>query len=229
MHSNRPSAAAPRLVLGLIVMLLGLMLTLDNFGVLDARRFWRLWPVLLIAMGVSRLVHRARTGGPPDGVGLTLLGLAFLLMNFHVLEGRQIFPLFLLGFGAILVLRATRGEGRREGQTEDSSARLDAFVIMGGVRKGSSAPDFQGGSASAVMGGCEIDLRNASIQTSPATIDTFAMWGGIEIRIPEDWSVEIRGTPFMGEFDDKTRRAPDERKKLIVTGLAIMGGVEVKN
>jgi len=206
------------------------MLTLDNFGVLDARRFWRLWPVILIALGLARLANWARTGGRPEGIALLVVGLAFLLLNFQILHFRQIFPLLLLALGAYTVWRAiASGGASREGPDTDQNARIDAFVIMGGVRKASSSPDFQGGSAFALMGGCEIDLRQASIQSGPATLDTFALMGGIEIRVPEDWAVEIRGNALLGGFEDKTRRPVDERKKLIVTGFAFMGGVEVKN
>ncbi len=230
MDGGRGGDATPRLVFGLVVMVVGLMLTLDNFGVLDARRFWRLWPVILIGLGLSRLSSWARTGGRPEGIGLLVVGLSFLLINFGVIRFRQLFPLLLLGFGAFIVLRAVQWDRRpKDGSGPEQSARIDAFVLMSGVRRASSDPDFRVGRVSAIMGGCEIDLRQASIQSGPAVFDTFALWGGIEIRVPDDWTVEIQGNALLGGFDDSTRRPADERKKLIVTGLAIMGGVEVKN
>jgi len=220
----------PRLVVGLIVMLMGLMLTLDNFGVLDSRRFWHLWPLILVGLGLTRLGHWARAGGRPDGIGLVVFGLVFLLLNFHILEFRHLFPLLLLGAGGIMFLKAFLGERAvQEGALDGTHALIDAFVVMGGVKKASSSSDFKGGNAFAVMGGCEIDLRQASIETGPAVLDIFAMMGGIEIRVPESWTVEIQGNALLGGFEDKSRRPPDEKRRLIVTGFAIMGGVEVKN
>ena len=58
------------------------------------------------------------------------------------------------------------------------------------------------------MGGCEIDLRQAAIN-GEAVIDVFAMWGGIEIRVPENWTVIGRVTPIMGGFEDTTRPPRD--------------------
>jgi hypothetical protein len=79
------------------------------------------------------------------------------------------------------------------------------------------------------MGGCEMDLRHAKIH-GEAVIDVFAMWGGIEIRVPDDWTVVSRVTPMLGGFEDKTRPTPDaSTHRLIVRGMVIMGGVEVKN
>ena len=58
----------------------------------------------------------------------------------------------------------------------------------------------------------------------------FAFWGGIEIRVPEDWEVQVKGTAILGGYGDETRTIEgDGRKVLVVTGTAIMGGVEIKN
>jgi LiaF transmembrane domain/Cell wall-active antibiotics response LiaF, C-terminal len=227
---HRGRRTTPRLIMGLIVMGVGLMLTLDNFGVLDSRRFWQLWPLILVGLGVARLGHWARSGGRPEGTGLVVFGLALLLLNFHILEFRHLFPLLLLGVGALMFFKSFLGERALQEEAEGGThSMIDAFVVMGGVKKASSSPDFKGGSAFAVMGGTEIDLRQASIETGPAVLDTFAMMGGIEIRVPESWTVEIQGNALLGGFEDKSRRPPDERKRLIITGFAIMGGVEVKN
>ncbi len=84
--------------------------------------------------------------------------------------------------------------------------------------------------AVAVLGGIEIDLTHARFAEAEVTISCFAFWGGVEIRVPDDINVNVDGFGFMGAFED---RAPSRRHipgapTVRITGLAIMGGVEVK-
>lgn len=220
-----------RLAFGLAVMLVGVLLTLDNFGLLEARRFIRLWPVLLIGLGVAKLFSSLHSRVRPVGHGLILVGLIFLLVNLGVLQSRQALALLLLALGGNIVWRAARSPHRPPSQVADPSKQLDVSAFLGYVQRAVSAKDFRGGNATAVMGGCEIDFSEASIADGEAVINIFAFWGGIEMKVPEDWTVESRGVAVLGAFEDTSRcRCPDEdRKKLIVTGFALMGGVEIKN
>jgi predicted membrane protein len=221
-----------RLMLGGIVMVLGLALALDNFGLFHVRSIFRLWPVILVVLGLTRLQQSVRHGGRPEGHVMTAIGVGLLLTNFGVLSFRQALAFFLLLVGAVIVLRAWRGIGpsSADALALESSQRVDAFALLGGIHRVSRTTDFRGGSASAALGGCDIDLREAMMpEGSSVVLDTLAIMGGIQVRVPDDWSVETRGMAVLGGFEDKTRRPLDDRKRIVITGLAVMGGVEVRN
>jgi hypothetical protein len=221
-----------RLILGITVMVLGLALALDNFGLFQVRYVFRLWPLILIVIGLTRLQQSLRHGARPEGHVLTLIGVGLLMMNFGLLGFRQALAFVLLAAGGLIVYRAWRGASQpgQDAASLEASQRMDAFALLGGVHRVSRATEFRGGSASAALGGCDIDLREASMaEGTSAVLDTLAIMGGIEVRVPEDWSVETRGMAVLGGFEDKTRRPLDDRKRLVITGLAVMGGVEVKN
>jgi len=247
-RERRP--VSPRLVLGFAVMAVGLLLTLDNLGVLEARHFWRYWPVVLIVAGIAKAVESLREGRRPMGAGLIVIGTFLLLTNLGLISFRAFWPILILVLGASMVWKAVTGAGTARpdvadrvkdaihssiGRPIDSAAEggvsssLSAFAMMGGVRRSTNAQDFKRGDAFALMGGCELDLREAAMKDDEAVFDIFALMGGVEMRVPEDWVVDNRGFALLGGFVDKTRPVRDAKKRLILTGLALMGGVEVKN
>ena len=81
------------------------------------------------------------------------------------------------------------------------------------------------------MGGFELDLREASIaEGEQAVLNLFALMGGGEIRVPEDWSIVSEVMPVMAGVEIKAQADPDRaRKQLRLKGLVVMGGIEVRH
>ena len=110
--------------------------------------------------------------------------------------------------------------------------RSGQFAIFGGGKRKITG-DFKGGDVLAIFGGYEVDLRSATMSADEAVINANAMFGGIEIRVPDTWSVQLQVTGIFGGHEDKTHQ-PDSRlvpnpKRLIVRGATMFGGLGVKN
>ncbi|MGW4206707.1 DUF1707 SHOCT-like domain-containing protein [Lentzea sp. NPDC004789] len=84
--------------------------------------------------------------------------------------------------------------------------------------------------AVAVMGGIDLDLTNAHFAEAEVTISVFAFWGGVDIRVPDDINVKVEGFGIMGAFENRAPARPHipGAPTVRITGLAIMGGVDVK-
>jgi len=81
----------------------------------------------------------------------------------------------------------------------------------------------------AVMGGAELDFRDADMLEGTTEIQVLAIMGGCSIIVPPDVAVHVNGVGFMGGFSHVRHDPPDSDAPLIkVKGLAVMGGVEVK-
>ncbi len=237
MENKKTALITPQIVLGLIIIAIGVIFTLHNLDIIYAYDFTRYWPALIVLYGVSKILQPSGAPGRLGGVLFALVGTLMLLNKLDVIDFRlrDYWPLLLIGLGASLMWRST--QRHRAGSTGaigtgqmDSSETINGFALLGGLGRTSNSQDFRGGELTAIMGGCEIDLRQAAIKESEAVIDVFAFWGGIEIKVPEDWGVSIQATPILGGFDDKTRpQKGGSAKKLIIKGYAIMGGVEIRN
>jgi predicted membrane protein len=212
-------------VVGVGLLGLGVTLTLDNMGLVDAGRILPWWPVLLVLLGASHVLQGRWFGGSIWAlVGAALLAGNLDLVDFSLLD---LWPLLLVLVGGNLLWGVVRGRRVADAETADT---FSATAVLGGVTRKIVAREFAGGSATAFMGGCDIDLTACESAGPPADIHAFALWGGVEIRVPEDWEVRVEGTALLGAFEDTTRRPADTGdRKVLVRGMAIMGGVEVKN
>lgn len=109
----------------------------------------------------------------------------------------------------------------------DDSETLVA-VLSGVQRKGAWEPAAEL-RVFAVMGGAELDFRDAVLVEGVTELWIFAFWGGAEVIVPHDIHVETRGVGIMGGFSQLDHRAADpDAPTLRITGWAVMGGVEVK-
>ena len=215
---------------GLLIMLVGVVFTLDSLQFTQAQRILPYWPVGLIAIGLAKLWQvRSGVGNALGGALFVAAGGWMLLDTLDVIDISLIdlWPVLLVVVGSVIVWQGIRGRRDRAGVSLGDT--VHAMAVLSGVKRGSNSTAFRGGELTAVMGGCEIDLRQAAIH-GEAVIDVFAMWGGIEIRVPENWTVIGRVTPLMGGFDDATRPPKEATTHtLIVRGVVLMGGIEVKN
>jgi hypothetical protein len=230
------AAAGPkgRLAVGVVFMTVGLLAALAQAGILEFEGFGRWWPLLLIGVGVVKVLQPIENGQRGSGIVFLVLGGVFEVVN--VLAWRNAWPLLMVLGGALVFWRGIvpsprDSAGRCRGLATVTTPLVSLVALLGGIRRSVVAPDFEGGYLTAVMGGIELDLREARIATSPVRLDVLAMLGGIEIKVPTDWIVEGGVSPLMGGFENKARVPLDAgaAPRLILRGYVVMGGVTVEN
>ncbi len=221
-----------RLFFGIAMVMFGALWTLQNLGWEPAGELVHWWPVLLLAYGVLSLTGTGATrsvvrGGFFVGAGVLLLAahLAHVSVGFGVL-----WALFILFAGIMLVRRSLPVSGATPaGEAAGDNIRL--FAVMGAAISRVAGQPVRRGELYAVMGGVELDLRESKPVTDRVVIEVLACAGGIEIAVPETWRVESEIMPIAGGFENRTMRADDGPPActLVLRGMAIMGGVIVRN
>lgn len=107
-----------------------------------------------------------------------------------------------------------------------------AFVVAvlgGSSRKGRWSPARKN-VAVAVMGGAEIDFREAVMGPGITDLQIFTVCGGVEVIVPPGLNVESNGIGILGGFDhtsDSVHLPDPHAPTLRITGVACMGGVHV--
>jgi class 3 adenylate cyclase len=104
--------------------------------------------------------------------------------------------------------------------------------IMGGSQRKGRWRLREKTNAVAVMGGCQLDLRNAEVEGPDIVINAIAVMGGIEIIVPEGIEVELGGIAIMGGKDGRRLKdvPPLPGSPVIrVRAFAFWGGVTVRS
>lgn len=221
----------PRLVAGLGVVLIGLIELGENLGLLVGREVYPVfWPVALAALALAFLIGRAGHSSQAWGWLFAVLAVLAALRGFEVAipidPFKLLWPALLVLGGYALVRRALRGP--REPVPNDGST-VSSFAMMAGLERTNRSDRFRGGDLTAVMGGVGLDLRGARPVPEGAVLDVFALWGGIELTVPEGWRVELEVVPLLGGFEDRTRAVESTAAapRLKIRGFVVMAGGEV--
>ena len=217
-----------RISVGVILMALGVLFLLDQAGYVHAGRLigsW--WPAAIILVGLVQLV--GRPGAPLGPAIIVAVGLVLLVGQLGVVPGgafNALWPVVLIAVGLSLVLNRV-GRGMRN---TDSNDRVDRFVAFAGMDLAIRSPAFAGGSLTALFGGINLDLREAQPRPEGATLDVFTAFGGVNIRVPDAWRVNLSGVPLFGALEDKTTggAANADSPAIDIRATVLFGGVQIK-
>ena len=240
MEKKKKFAFDIRAVVGILIISAGVILLMDAMGFDLNIDVWDFWPLILIALGMKKILNHSCRKHYVTGGLLIFFGIILLLRNLDILyfTFSDIWPviLILIGIGiiknGILPDSHHNHHGFRNSKLEGEELKGDSInisSILGGGEYKFSSKKLNGGKISAIMGGCEIDLRNSDFTGNTLKVEVFALMGGIEIMVPQKWTVVTQGTPILGAFENKTTTLNGNKKKIIIYGTAIMGGVEIKN
>ena len=221
---------------GILLVIFGGILIANAFDLLPYRLrdiIWS-WEMLLIVVGVFSLVNNQ---SKVIGIVLISLGTFFLVENywdFPYYVRQAFWPSVVVVFGLYLILSPPRYfKGRKDRNKEDSRDFIDEVSVFGGGEKMVTSNEFKGGRITSVFGGSKINLMNSDLAVGENIIDTFSMFGGTTIIVPAGWNVRVEVAAIFGGFSDKRERMPnlvfDQEKVLVIKGLAIFGGGEVKS
>jgi len=237
MSGEARTHVTPQLAFGIFIMGAGILLTLDRLQLVDVGRGLQLWPLGLIAVGGTILARRSDPHGRFWGFGWIFVGAWLLLNSLGIVRvgfWELFWPLLMILIGVNLV----RQTMRRANQPGIASGSPNLFAVMGESKRGVTNEPFRGAHMAAFMGGCVLDLRQATLLPGEeAAVDVFAFMAGHEIVVPSGWTVIPDVVPIMGAFEDKRLPAIEPpvlpgdapAPRLVIRGFLLMGGLTVKS
>lgn len=229
----RRSMQRKSMAIGLLVLGLGALWLMHNFGIIGPALWDHIisWQMLLIAIGVINVA-----GGGHKGFGWILIAVGgFFLVNdiFNLpVTFRNVFwPALLIGIGLVLIFGGQCKLRRRyEFQKSEGEDVIEEISVFGGRERMVHSDRFKGGEIISVFGGSKLDLTHATIAPDGAEIEIVSVFGGSTLLVPADWNVKLEVLNIFGGYSDKRMRASvDTSKVLVIKGVAIFGGGELKS
>jgi predicted membrane protein len=228
-----------RFFFGVLLLLIGGVMILERSGLLswEIYDFLLSWKMFLVAIGAFVFYSGNR------GAGIVVMGVGAFFMIPDVFDDyekikRFFWPAILLLVGLSFMFGSKhRKFGKNKSfnsyTTGVSADYFDELVVFGSRDVNMSSSNLLGGRSTTIFGGAEVDLRQCHISTQGCSIELTTLFGGNVLKVPNDWTVLNRVTTIFGGYSDLRIKdpmyAPNPSKTIVLTGVCIFGGTEVRN
>lgn len=221
--------------LGIIFILVGIVALFNQLGIYDFGNIisnW--WPLILIGAGARQLSRRPIS--KTSGIILVVVGLLFQMRKLHIITVSLMsffWPAIIIAIGVSMLLPRTLTKDKYEfSKNETDHDVVDNLALFSGVKSRNISKSFRGGSLVSIFGGIEMDLREANLLNKGARMDVTAAFGGVNIIVPPEWTVIVKGIPIFGGWSNKTRGrnyVDPNAPVLTLHCFVAFGGLEVRN
>ena len=222
-----------KILWGAVLIAIGVIFSLNAFGITDIKVFFDGWWTLFIIVPcfIGIFTDREKTG---NIIGL-LIGLFLLLCCQNVLSFGMLWklaiPAVIVIIGLKLILGGLFGD-KAVKMISESRQNGDNIKIgcatFSGQDMNFDCEVFSGAELTAVFGGVECDLRTAIIKKDCA-ITASAIFGGIDIYVPDYVNVKINSNSIFGGVSGKNKRPPIQGGvTLYINATCIFGGIDIK-
>lgn len=235
---------------GFLLILTGTLFLAFNFGWLNTELRYVLfsWPMIFVCFAFIAISKKEFMGM----LFWLVLAAFFLLPRIatvypDALPGiddnftRNFWPILLIIVGVGVIIRiffrkrwSSFDKNRKHfnvNEIEGTDGYYVRKVVFGGREDIFLEPVFRGGQIEVAFGGVELDLRRSSLPEGDTHLYINAVFGGVEIYLPDDWTVLPKVDAVLGGVENKrfTKNVQsDTSRKLFITGEVVFGGCEIR-
>lgn len=216
---------------GLVLIAVGSLFALNALNITDIDIFFDGWWTLFIIVPcvVGLFTEREKTGNVIGiAVGVFLLLYCQDIVSFSMLW-KLLVPAVIVIIGANMVFAGLFGNKANEiiAKLKQSGGETKVgCATFSGCKLNYDGEVFEGAELTAVFGGVKCDLRKAIIEKDCA-IQVSAIFGGIDILVPDNINVKVSSNSIFGGVSNKTS-AHKDAPTLYISGTCLFGGVDIK-
>ena len=220
------------LIWGLVLICIGVILGGNAVGLFNINIFFDGWWTLFIIIPclIGLIKDNEKTGSLIGLlVGILLLCASQDIIDFDLIM-KLIFPIIIVAIGLSLVFK---NAFNREVNDKIKDINLknnseDGYCSTFSSQNIKFDEEFKGTKVDAIFGGIKLDLRDATIKED-VVINATAVFGGIDIIVPDNVTIKIKSNSIFGGVDNKIKTKDTKKKYTIyINATCLFGGVDVK-
>ena len=222
---------ASSILWGIVLIAAGALFALNALNITNIDIFFDGWWTLFIIVpcAVGLFTEREKTGNIIGiAVGVFLLLCCQDILSFSMLW-KLLVPAIIVIIGLKMVFTGLFGNKANEIiakiKQNGGETKVGCAVFSGCDIKYDNEI-FEGAELTAVFGGVDCDLKNAIIEKDCA-IQVSAIFGGIDILVPDNVNVKVSSNCIFGGMSNKTG-AHKDAPTIYISGTCMFGGVEIK-
>lgn len=220
---------------GLFLILVGVVLGLNAFGITNINLFfdgW--WTVFIIVPSLNGLIKgEDRTGSL---IGL-IIGVFLLLSCQDVIDFslfvKLFIPVILITIGLSIIFKdkakdvVVKKIGKINAKEIDMEHTYTSTFSEEKINLDNEK--LENCAINSIFGSVSLDLRNAIIDED-ILINNYVVFGGVTIKVPKDVNVVVKTTSIFGGVDNKTGRnkSKENVKTIYIKGTILFGGIDIK-
>lgn len=217
---------------GIVLILLGLIIGLNAFGITDINIFFEgWWTLFIIVPCIIGLFNDTNKTGSIIGI---LIGVALLLLVRDVISIDLVLklavPVILVIIGLSLIFKDVFNAKTKEKIKEINKTQSgkEYVATFSGQDINFNEEEFTGAELSAIFGGVKLDLRKAIIKED-SVINVCAIFGGVDILVADNVNVKVNSTSIFGGVSDKRKnKDKKEANTIYINATCVFGGTDIK-
>lgn len=215
---------------GFAFVAIGVIIGTNSFGLTNINIFFDGWWTLFIIIPCLIGLFNAQEDKVHNIIGLAI-GIFLLLAAQDVISfymvAKLIIPMILIGIGLSLIFNNTIKSNVTKKVKEGRKKDQEVIVATFSEQKVIEEEKFSNGHLEAIFGSVYLDLRKAKLEKE-STISASAIFGGIEIILPENVKVVVKRTAIFGGVQNKVLSSNEATKTIYIESFALFGGIDLK-
>ncbi|MBQ8042826.1 MAG: hypothetical protein IJ272_01580 [Clostridia bacterium] len=213
---------------GILFIVIGIIVLLNSLGITNINIFFKGWWTLFIIIPsvIGLIKGEERTWN----IFFLALGVALLLSARGLLDlaiiAKCIIPAILIIIGVNIIFKDKINAKVDEKVKELNKVDTDEYyATFSGQKLNFNFQEFKGAKLNAIFGGIDLDLRKAEIKEDVA-IDVCAVFGGVDIKVPQGVSVKVQSNSIFGGVSNKGH-TKDGKPTIYIKAMCMFGGCDI--